>query len=117
MGPKIAQAASLAEWPLPGSLKGNGRVPPAEYANGSESGASAAPQNGRTGWSTASEGRPGWASPVGSTLSEQSLASLRGLRANGMSPAPASPSLRGASLRSVQSAGSYEVCQPRRQTL
>ena len=86
----------------------------AEYANGSESGASAAPQNGkdRLEQPLRREG-PGGRSPVGSTLSEQSLASLRGLRANGMSPAPVSPSLRGASLRSVQSGGSYEVRRPR----
>lgn len=88
----------VPEWPLLG-LKNRSQI--GNWASGVDA--------TRAGWSTASEGRPGWASPVGSTLSEQSLASLRGLRLGGASPAPVSPSVQGASLKSVQSGGSYEV--------
>lgn len=73
-----------AEWPLL-----NGKVKPYQEAA----------ENLR--WGSQSEGQPGWASPAGSVLSEQSMASLKAMRINGSSPPPQAPSVRGVSPRAA----------------
>lgn len=61
-------------------------------------------------WGSQSDGHPGWASPAGSVMSENSLASLKTLRLNGASPPPPPPSVRGSSTHTTNS--SIEVKIP-----
>lgn len=81
-----------AEWP---SL--NGKVKPYQEAG----------ENLR--WGSQSEGQPGWASPAGSVMSEQSLASLKAVRTNGSSPPPQAPPIRQAVPKTAS--GNAEVRQ------
>ena len=76
-----------AEWPL---LNGKARLH-AEY-----------PEAFR--WGSQSESHSGWASPANSVVSEQSLASLKAMRANGSSPTPPSPLPRGISPKAASDA-------------
>ena len=83
-----------AEWP-----QLNGKVRPYQEAT----------ENLR--WGSQSEGQPDWASPAGSVVSEQSLASLKAVRTAGSSPPPPAPPLRGASPKVANGSGEVRILE------